>query len=364
MSSSRVKVLRYSGHKYFDLRIILAVISKSPIVIDKIREDDEAPGLSEAEVTLLRLVERLTNGSTVRINITGTRVFLKPGILVGGTFSFDTGLHRSMGYFLPLILLSSPFTKQPLEITLSGLTDGIAEDPNVDYFSSCFIPMLGEFGARHVALRVNNRGFPPLGGGSVTITAKPLRSLNPVNYIDTAPLKNIRGTITAVKVSPAVPSRVIHSAREYIDEKFPVSDVYLSTQHVKGGLGGLSPGVSVVLFAEKKNGSILGISECILVGETAEEMGLRAARKLKKTVKQSGCVDEYFQPFILILMIFCPMVRVSMRFGPLSKRCLKLIEFANSALGLQFTVDSVEDTEESIVSIVGLGMANYARVVS
>ena len=78
------------------------------------------------EVNLLKLIDTLTNGTRTDINETGTFLYFVPGLLVGGKFEFDCKLERSIGYYLQFLVCLAPFTKQPLEVTLRGVTN----DPN------------------------------------------------------------------------------------------------------------------------------------------------------------------------------------------------------------------------------------------
>ena len=45
----------------------------------RIRDRDENPGLRECEASVVRLVDKITNGSRVEINETGTRITFVPG---------------------------------------------------------------------------------------------------------------------------------------------------------------------------------------------------------------------------------------------------------------------------------------------
>ncbi len=47
------------------------------------REEHESPGLQDFEANFLRLVDKLTDGTVIEINETGTRLILKPGIILG-----------------------------------------------------------------------------------------------------------------------------------------------------------------------------------------------------------------------------------------------------------------------------------------
>lgn len=87
-------LLQFSGHQYFRHRLALSFLSGKPVKIDKIRPEDKNPGLRghsfsyapstyrkqsltlnvDYEVSLLRLLERATNGTVIEISYTGTQL--------------------------------------------------------------------------------------------------------------------------------------------------------------------------------------------------------------------------------------------------------------------------------------------------
>ena len=84
-------MVHFSGHQYLRHRLVLSLLSGKPIKIDKIRTDDKNPGLRgvqiflsetrpyadhnalpvDYEVSLLRLLEKATNGTIIEISFTG-----------------------------------------------------------------------------------------------------------------------------------------------------------------------------------------------------------------------------------------------------------------------------------------------------
>lgn len=61
-----VMALRYEGCSQFRQRIVAATLSQKNLRIDKIREQDDSPGLHDFEANFLRLIEKITDGiSTV-----------------------------------------------------------------------------------------------------------------------------------------------------------------------------------------------------------------------------------------------------------------------------------------------------------
>lgn len=60
------------------------MLSGKQVIIKGIRADDESPGMKDYEVDLLKLIQKMSNGTDVNINKTGTKLILKPGIIDSG----------------------------------------------------------------------------------------------------------------------------------------------------------------------------------------------------------------------------------------------------------------------------------------
>jgi hypothetical protein len=77
-------LLRFKGSQQFRQRLVFATLSGRPIRIDDIRSRDASPGLRDYEASLLRLLEKLTNGCAVEINETGGRARRRAPFLAAG----------------------------------------------------------------------------------------------------------------------------------------------------------------------------------------------------------------------------------------------------------------------------------------
>uniref|UniRef100_A0A8C0B5N7 RNA 3'-terminal phosphate cyclase domain-containing protein n=1 Tax=Buteo japonicus TaxID=224669 RepID=A0A8C0B5N7_9AVES len=78
----------------------------------------------------IRLIDKVTNGSRIEINQTGTTLYYQPGLLHGGSLEHDCSPSRSIGYYLESLLCLAPFMKHPLKIVLRGVTNDQV-DPSV-----------------------------------------------------------------------------------------------------------------------------------------------------------------------------------------------------------------------------------------
>jgi len=108
------KPLEYFGHTYLRQLIVLSLYSGKSIVVKDIRANETNPGLASYEVDLLKLIEKITNGTEVNINKTGTRLIMRPGIIdagEGAPIEHNCDLKRSITYYLECILLLGIFGK-------------------------------------------------------------------------------------------------------------------------------------------------------------------------------------------------------------------------------------------------------------
>jgi len=116
------KAIRLKGHQNFRYRIMKSILTSRAIHISEIRSNFENPGIKDFEISFLRLIERLTNGTLVEISYTGTEVYIRPGLVVGGKIVHECPNSRAVGWFLEPLLVLGLFGKQPLNITLRGIT--------------------------------------------------------------------------------------------------------------------------------------------------------------------------------------------------------------------------------------------------
>jgi RNA 3'-terminal phosphate cyclase-like protein len=96
--------------------------------------------LSKAELSLLKLLEKVTNGSQTIINKTGTQLMFKPGIIDsndGLLVEHDCCLERSLTYYVEPLCMLGLFGKCDLWVELKGNTDDIV-DQGIDSFYRAF----------------------------------------------------------------------------------------------------------------------------------------------------------------------------------------------------------------------------------
>jgi len=367
----------YSGSNFLRQRLVLATITSKSVRISNIRTRDDDPGLQEAEAGFVRLLDKLTNGSKVEVNETGTQLTYQPGVLLGGRVEHQCSSSRGVGYWLEPILALAPFCKNPLHLILTGVTNNQV-DPSPDYIKASCLPVLRRFllDDTGLELHVNKRGAAPGGGGQVVLRCPVKKSPRPVQVMDQGKIKRIRGVAWGVRVSPSVANRVVESAKGKLLQFIP--DIYIYTDHMTGAKSGNSPGFGLILTAETNTGVFLSAEVCSNAagggdGPTVpEELGVKGAQLLMEEIFRGGCADSLSQSLAVVLMGLGPPDVSKFMVGPLSPYTVQCLRHVRDFMDLTFKLETFvrEDEEDSglrmgadkvVMTCVGVGFTNMSK---
>ncbi|XP_015119693.1 probable RNA 3'-terminal phosphate cyclase-like protein [Diachasma alloeum] len=366
-------VLTYEGCNYLKYRLLLSTLSGKPVRIEDIRTNHDDPGLKEYEVNLIRLLDRLTNGTRVELNETGTSLFYSPGLLVGGELEHDCSLQRGIGYYLEAVMALAPFCKKPVDIKLRGITNNTL-DPSVDRIKTTGLSVLKRFviGEQDIELIIKKRGAAPLGGGEVLFKCPIKQSLKTVQFQNSGMVKRIRGLACSIRVSPAIANRMVESAKGVLLNFLP--DIYIHTDHCRGGTGGKSPGFGITVTAETTNGVFFSgeaFSPLMTTGSlpcVPEDIGKEAAHKLLDEIYRNGCVDSPFQSMTALFMALGRKDVSKVLVGPLTQTMIQFLRDLKDFFGIVFKLEPAKDEEDDeilleqvLLTCVGIGYTNLSK---
>ncbi|KAK1228407.1 hypothetical protein PQX77_000743 [Marasmius sp. AFHP31] len=364
MATPSAAVVHFSGHQYLRHRLVLSILSGKPVRIDKIRSDDNNPGLRDFEISLLRLLEKLTNGTVIEISVTGTALLLKPGIISGGPIVHDCPLSRSVGYFLEPVIMLAPFAKKPLQLTLRGITTD-DKDLSVDLIRTVTLPHLQLFGISDgVELRIKKRGAMPGGGGEVQFICPVVKQVKTLNFVEPGRIKRIRGISHAVRVNPQFSNRMIEASRSLLNRYIP--DIYLYSDVYKGEESGKSPGYALSLVAESTTSALYCAEAVSQPGIAPEDVALQATRVLLDEIQKGGCVDQKHQSLILIMMVLGSEDVGRCRMNLPTARSVQLLRDIKDFFGTSFKVVPTDssDSQQLLYSCYGTGYVNANRTLA
>ncbi|TMW47567.1 hypothetical protein DOY81_007352 [Sarcophaga bullata] len=370
--------LVYRGSNFLKQRLILSVLSGKPVKITQIRsEDEKQPGLREFEIGLIRLLDKITNGTKIELNPAGTSVMFTPGLLHGGQLHHDCSLQRGIGYYLDVLMALGPFCKLPLNVTLKGITNS-KDSPSVDHMKGAALSVLKRFLIvdEGLELKVLKRGVAPLGGGEVLFKCPVRKTLRSIQFLKQGMVKRIRGTVYACKVSPAMANRTVESAKGIMLKFLP--DVYIYTDQNRGKMSGNSPGFGICLHAETTDGVVFASEVTSHTKDESrdpsipEDMGKEAALRLLDEIYRGGCVDSSYQWLVALFMTLGQKNVSKFMTGALSQYTVHFLQHLRDFFSITFKLENPEEDEEEetvagaqkvLLTCVGIGYTNISKRV-
>ncbi|KIY43567.1 18S rRNA biogenesis protein [Fistulina hepatica ATCC 64428] len=362
--SSSGEYLHFTGHHYLRQRLVCSLLSRKAVRIQKIRPASKNPGLRGHEVSLLRLLEKVTNGTVIEISVTGTAISFRPGVITGGPITHDCPLSRSVGYFLEPIILIAPFSKKPFHLTLRGITtDG--RDLSADIIRTVTLPHLQLFGVSDgLELRIKKRGAPPAGGGEIEFLCPVVKQIKTLNFVEPGKIKRIRGIAHAVRVSPQFSNRMIEASRSILNRYIP--DIYLYSDVYKGDESGKSPGYALSILAESTTGALHCAEAISEPGVAPEDIGLKATRSLLSAIERGGCVDRRHQSLVLLMMVLGSEDVGRCRMSEPTEQTIEVLRDIQQFFGTSFKIvtASPEESGHLMYSCYGIGYVNANRTLA
>ncbi|KAK6428570.1 hypothetical protein LTR95_015287 [Oleoguttula sp. CCFEE 5521] len=378
--------LKFTGSKHLVQRLVLATLTGRPIRISQIRASSHtAPGLSPHEVSFLRLLDAITNGSQIEFSYTGTTVAYKPGLITGSAAGYGAAggvirhelpaeCSRGVAYFLIPLCILAPFAKTAVNVILTGPGVITSATEAGDNFGI-------ENGLEVRILRRSNTGRNGKGGGGEVqlVFGHQVRLPKTVHLMSAGTVKRVRGVAYSTGVAGANNARLIEAARGVLNDFVPDTYIYSDVSGAplvaapetsnpaakkKTGLGfGLS------LVAESNTNVLYSadIASPPAGGVTPEGLGRQCALQLLESIEQGGCASAIAAPTMLTLMAMGSedVSRMSMGKDVLgSEQVVQLARdlrtFGMSGWGLR-----EGDAEDGVVvSIVGKGVGNVGRKIA
>jgi len=363
------------GSIQFRLRITTSILSHKAILIRNIRNSSlESPGISTAEASFLQLIDKITNGSEIEINTTGTQLSFVPGILIGGKHEHVCE-ERGIGWFLEGIIPLLPFGKESIEMEFSGITEGMCEiDPSVDYFRYTLPPILNHFDifnsekGSSFNMNIISRGGAN-GGGVVTVSCPTTNQLSAIDLVDMGKIKRIRGYAISCRMNPSYSARVSHSSKglclRLIPDVWIHSDVNNASSKKNPTGCGPNPALGLCIHSESTTGVIFCSESCFSSNrkELPEDVGIRAAALLFEEISKGGCVDSTLQTLVLLWMCLTSEDVSRVRLGKLSPYTINALRLFKKFFQVEFKVSACEEEGKKsvLLSCLGSGYRNMAR---
>jgi len=400
-TSTAPPALKFTGAKFLVQRLVLATLTGRTIRISQIRSSSHSsPGLAPHEVSFLRLLESITNGSHIEFSYTGTTVLYKPGLITGSAAGHGASggvirhelpkdCARGVSWFLAPLCLLAPFSKAQINVLFAGegvITSSTEHgDISVDTVRTAILPVYKSFGIeRNIELRILKRSNPGKngtgGGGEVQLVfGHQVRLPKTVHLLSPGRVKRVRGVAYATGVAGANNARLIEAARGVLNDLVP--DTYIFSDVSSAPLvaapernnanakkkTGIGFGLSLVAETNTNMLYSADISSPSSGGETPEDLGRKCAFQLLEAVEEGGCASKVVAPTMLMLMAMGSedVGRIAMGKDVVGSEGIvqlarDLRTFGMSGWGLR----EGDEADEMVVSIVGRGVGNVGRKIA
>ncbi|KAK3054309.1 hypothetical protein LTR09_004577 [Extremus antarcticus] len=399
--TSAPQTLKFTGSKYLIQRLVLATLTGRAIRVSQIRASSHtSPGLAAHEVSFLRLLESITNGSHIEFSYTGTTLLYKPGLITGAAtgHGLTTGgairhelpadCTRSASYFLIPLCLLAPFSKAQMNVLLTGpgvITSATETgDVSVDTIRTAILPLFKSFGIeRNLELRIlrrSNAGRDGKGGGGEVqlVFDHQVRLPKTIHLLDAGRIKRVRGVAYSTGVAGANNARLIEAARGVLNDLVPDTYIFsdISSAPLVAGLEKNNPGAKrktglgfgLSLVAESNTNMLYSadIASLPAGGEAPEDLGRKCAYQLLESIEAGGCASGVAATSVLTLMAMGSedVGRITLSKDVVGSE--QVVQLARDLRGFGMSGWGMreDDDGEIVVSIVGKGVGNVGRKIA
>ncbi|KEG04777.1 RNA 3'-terminal phosphate cyclase-like protein, putative [Plasmodium vinckei vinckei] len=280
--------MEFFGSNYFRFRLALSLISGKAITIKNIRKknsqkkinkDDEIDdneikeGLQEYEAKILKLIDKLCDDTTIKINEYGDELYFKPGFLIGNVNdevrisdlnnTFHCGNERSISYFLEFLIMIVPFFKNPVKLLLKGITDDQIDRTVYtckivcENFFKTFLNVNNDF----LNITILKRGTKLDATGEVSFFMNNLKMINSFDMHDAGLVKRITGTIVCNQISMIFRNKIVNCAKKNLHNFTPYVSIEVEKEKKNSypnKNNSQNNFMSLSLFAQTKNKCIYG----------------------------------------------------------------------------------------------------------
>jgi RNA 3'-terminal phosphate cyclase-like protein len=393
--------LKFNGAGHLTTRLVLATLTGRPIRISQIRASSHTnPGLAPHEVSFLRLLDSITNGSAIEFSMTGTTLVYKPGLIVGSAAGYGAAggvikhelpkdCARGVSWFLIPLCMLAAFSKSAVNVMFTGpgvITSATEKgDVSVDTVRTAILPLYKNFGIQNnIELRVLKRSNPGPGGrgggGEVQLVfGHQVRLPKTIHIMNPGRVKRIRGVAYATGVAGANNARMIDTARgvlnQFVADTYIFSDVSSAPlipapeRNNAAAKKKIGVGFGLSLVAESSTGTLYSadVASSAAGGEAPEDIGKACAYQLLEAISQAGCASVVAAPTMLTLMAMgsedvgrLVLGRDVVGTDEIVQLARDLRVFGMSGWGLR----DGSSPGDVVVSIVGRGVGNVGRKIA
>ncbi|HUY35892.1 MAG TPA: RNA 3'-terminal phosphate cyclase [Pirellulales bacterium] len=169
------------GGQILRTSLALALITGTPVRINRIRAGRQKPGLLRQHLAAVRAAAEVCGAVIAGDRLGARELEFTPGQVRPGDYALDIGSAGSTTLVLQTVLPPLMLAANRSTIAITGGTHN-PHAPPVDFLERAFLPLVNRMGP-HVSLALRRPGFYPAGGGRIEVIIEPARELTPIELV-------------------------------------------------------------------------------------------------------------------------------------------------------------------------------------
>jgi RNA 3'-terminal phosphate cyclase (ATP) len=340
------------GGQIIRTTLALSALTGKPVTITKIRDKRPNPGLQAQHLVAVKAVAAICQADLSNVMPGCQQLTFTPRAHAGGSYRFDIGTAGSIPLILQALMPAAAYAPAPLTFELTGGTD-VRWSPSIDYLRLIQIPLLRQMGY-DATIQVQRRGHYPKGGGRVSFTVTPPRTLHAIQWVERGDLMTIDGVSHCVKLPSHVAQRQADAAKRKITADGFTSMNIATETYPPNQDPHIAPGSGITLLAKFRSGAILGSDSLGERGKPAESVGAEAATNLLNELASGAPVDKHMGD-IAIPYLAVADGRSQLHVSQITTHTLTNIKVAEILTGVKFNVRG-ELHSPGMISVQGIAL--------
>ncbi|HXV65722.1 MAG TPA: RNA 3'-terminal phosphate cyclase [Nitrosopumilaceae archaeon] len=159
--------------------VTLSSITKTPIIIENIRQNRKIPGLRPQHLTAIKILAQICDADVYGLNVGSKSIKFIPKNIENKKIEENIGTAGSITLILQVLIPAVAISKKSLKLSIIGGTD-VPWSPTSNYTKYVLKEAYARMGI-NFSMEIKKRGYYPKGGGIIEVEVYPSEKLKPIS---------------------------------------------------------------------------------------------------------------------------------------------------------------------------------------
>ena len=159
--------------------VTLSSITKTPVIIENIRQNRKIPGLRPQHLTAIKILAQICDADVYGLNVGSKSIKFIPKNIENQKIEENIGTAGSITLILQVLIPAVAISKKSLKLSIIGGTD-VPWSPTSNYTKYVLKEAYSRMGI-NFSMEIKKRGYYPKGGGIIEVEVYPSEKLKPIS---------------------------------------------------------------------------------------------------------------------------------------------------------------------------------------